>query len=315
MHRAITSNIPKAIVPSLAFQCSKSIQSCRYWRGDYSCLWAAGQTDRLSGVTALWLPSFKDTTNNLSSLLSRLSWPTATVNTKSHLHGWKIKYLIKISGCWFVELGHKVKIELHDIQFYVLRNRGRRGEGGCHISQKKQGSHISAENQDGGYDSATSKTRGKPSLGRLSSLEQPLQEWGSMQPNQGVKSLQPPNAPFWDVASASSDRAVKPCQRQSLGVVCSSGWLQQGMSVGWFRNFSVSRNNLNYHLSPGSSHLGNLTEGSGGRCISLPTPFLQGLSLVKRPGQPIPLGRVLEGAGVCSGNIACSETSDKFYRL
>lgn len=62
---------------------------------------------------------------------------------------------------------------------------------------EERGSHISAENQDGGYDSAMPKTRGELSLLRLSSLEQPLQEWGSIQPNQGVKSLQPPKCTLW----------------------------------------------------------------------------------------------------------------------
>lgn len=160
-----------------------------------------------------------------------------------------------------------------------------------------------------------SKIRDKLSLGRLSSLEHLLQEWCSMQPNQSVKSLQPPNVPFWDAAPASSNMAVKPCQRQSLGTVCNWGWIQQGKLLGWIRNFSVSMVNLNYHLSPGSSHLRNLTGVSGGRHISLPPPFLRDLSIVKRFGQPTSLSRVLEGAGVCSANITCSETAGKFYRL
>lgn len=147
--------------------------------------------------------------------------------------------------------------------------------------RKQQGSHISAENQDGGYDSAVSKIRDKLSLGRLSSSEHLLQDWCSTQPNQSVKSLQPPNVPFWDAAPASSNMAGKPCQRQSLGTVCNWGWIQQGKLLGWIRNFSVSMVNLNYHLSPGSSHLRNLTGVSGGRHISLPPPFLWDLSVNK----------------------------------
>lgn len=56
---------------------------------------------------------------------------------------------------------------------------------------KQQASHLSAENQDVGYDLAVSKARGELHLGRLSSLEQPLQECGSREPNHGINSLQP----------------------------------------------------------------------------------------------------------------------------
>lgn len=67
---------------------------------EYKTRWTAfinssGQMDP-THLQRIYL-SFKDTACNLSSL--RLSWPDAIVNTKSHLHARKIKYLIQISGC------------------------------------------------------------------------------------------------------------------------------------------------------------------------------------------------------------------------
>ena len=176
----------------------------------------------------------------------------------------------------------------------MLRSKGRRREGGCCISQNSKEVIFQLKIKILfdmiwydmiwydmiwydmiWYDSAASKTRGELRLGRLFSLGQRLQEWAFVQPSQGVNSLQPPNEPFWDAAPASSNMSVKPCQRQSLGIVFSWIWILQGMSVDWITNFSVSMNNFNYPLSSGSSHLENVTGVSEDRHISLSTPFLQ----------------------------------------
>lgn len=45
---------------------------------------------------------------------------------------------------------------------------------------KLQASHFSTENEDVGYDLATSRERAELHLGRLSSLEQSLHEQSSM---------------------------------------------------------------------------------------------------------------------------------------